>query len=77
MQTVIEAPTTLQALAAAVAANMAHPAMSCADPLTECLVEQCLGFSRPPAAGPTVVPCSTLARWWLAVKRWLTARCCR
>lgn len=36
-----------QILAAAVAANMAHPAMSGADPLTDCLAEQCMCFARP------------------------------
>ena len=58
-----------QMLTAAVAANLAHPAMSGADPLTECLAEQCLCFSRP-TAGPNVIPVGRAARWWQAIKRW-------
>ena len=40
-------PTAVDLVAAAIADNMARPAMSGADPLTECLAEQCLCFSRP------------------------------
>ena len=58
-----------RALAAAVAANLTNPAMSGADPMAECLAEQCCCFARPSAAG-SVIPCSTLARWWLSFKRW-------
>ena len=40
-------PTTADLVAAAISENMAHPAMSGSDPLTECLAEQCLCFARP------------------------------
>ena len=59
-----------QLLAVAVAANLDRPAMSGADPLTECLAEQCICFARPAVAGPEIIPVGFTARWWLAFKRW-------
>lgn len=76
-------PTTAEMVAAAISDNMARPAMSGADPLTECLAEQSLRFvyarerARPePNAsgiyGPVIVPVGRAARWWLAFRRfWL------
>lgn len=67
---------------AAMAANLARPAMSGTDPLTECLADQSLCFvyareraRREPNAGgiygPVIVPVGRVARWWLALRRWL------
>lgn len=57
-------------LAAAIADNLARPAMGGADPLTECLAEQCLCFSRQRTAGPVIVPVGFTSRWWMALTRW-------
>lgn len=67
---------------AAMAANLAQPAMTGADPLTECLAGQALAFTyareraRPEPnatgiAGPVIVPVGRVARWWLAFRRWI------
>lgn len=66
----------------AVAANLARPAMSGTDPLTECLLDESLAFSyarerarsEPNAigvAGPVIVPVGRVARWWLSFKNWV------
>ena len=68
---ITDGPLTAADLAAAVSENLDRPAMYGADPLTECLSEQCIRFSSARDTGQNVVPCSTLARWWLAVKNWL------
>ena len=76
-------PINADLFAAAIAENMTHPAMSGADPLTECLAEQSLCFvcarerARPePNAsgiyGPVIVPVGRASRWWLAFRQfWL------
>ena len=63
-------PTTADLVAAAIAENMARPAMSGADPLTECLAEQCICFARPSSPGPSIIPVGFTARWWQALTRW-------